>query len=552
MQNLLIVDDEKHILAALKRTFANQPYTLFTAASANEALDVLSSNAIQVMITDFKMPEKNGAELIKSALLAYPEIVPIMLSGQADYEQMVQLMSACHVLKFIKKPWIKDDLLACVRQAFYQHQKNSHSSWQHRLNKQSTCKALHEFDCATLQLLKSKHDIVMCLLNLNNATDICEALGQNTCEHIQNILLTSAHRCLPSNTISYWHSPSTAILCFSKYEQSTFVNLLDTVRQQILKNTEQQVPLMKLDLRIAYQTVNKCFSNIEFLFEELKQNLKTLDAINHTIAVNDEVSEKNSRERIIRTSMENELSNGQFSLAIQPKVDLKSNQMRSGEILLRWEHSDLGYLSPEEFIGLAEAHGQITKLGNWVMERSISLTKMMTQAASTLQSISVNVSSRQLHDEHFISNLSNTFEQYDIDPQKIELELTETCIAENIDHVIPMLKRLKSLGVSLSMDDFGSGSTAYNYLVDLPIDTLKLDKCFSDNLSHSQKKQTLVRKLIEICHDLGINVVAEGVEDRETLALYRAFNCDTVQGYVFSPAIAPAAFKDLLVTQPFR
>ncbi len=552
MQKLLLVDDEKSVLSALKRNLMKQPFEVFTAESANDAYEILATNDIQVMMTDFKMPNESGAELIANVSSSYPEVVSLMLSGQADYEQVVDLMSSKSIVKFIKKPWLKSDLVNAVRQAFTHYHQMNHSSWQQRLNTSSFCKAQHEFERLLAVELGKKQKVVICLLNLTNTTDISEKLGQKACEKLQSDMISNAHATLPTGCFSYWNSPSSVVFCFPGFDHDTCLEILTKLRSHIVRKARQHSPSIQLDMRIAYRTIDKCFTTLEFLLEELKQNLNTTNAFKPTLNIDTELSEKLARERLIRTSISEQLNDGKFSLAVQPKIDLSTNLVDSAEVLLRWEHSTLGWLSPEEFIRLAEIDGQITELGSWVVDRSVALAAMMSRTSPTLKSISINLSSRQLYSDSLVSQLKHVIDKYDVDPQKIELEITETCIAQDIEKVIPMMTSLKQLGVGISMDDFGAGSTAYNYLAELPLDILKLDRCLIKDLSASKNKQTLVSKLIECCHSIGIRVVAEGVEDHDTLDILRLFKCDIVQGYVFSPAISPAKFTNMMLQQPFK
>ncbi|MEM0912597.1 MAG: EAL domain-containing protein [Pseudomonadota bacterium] len=552
MKNVLLVDDEKSILSALKRSLRNQPFNIFTAQSAQEAYDILDENPIQVMLTDYKMPRENGAELIANVSSRHPSTVSMLLSGQADYEKVVDLMSDEKALKFIKKPWAEDSVINAINDAFAHYHKTTNTSWHQKANAMSPSMEQHEFECSLVHSIESKKRMAVCMLQMSNLSDLFEVLGEEGCLSVQCGLISNTQRYLSTECISHCYAPGLVAFAFPVADHESLKTLLTWVRAQVIFDAQRSHHDVNADIRIVYRVIQKETSKINLVLEELKRTVQSTSPLEPILVINREFSEQLARDRLIRSTIRTQLNEGRFSFDIQPKVSVSSGLIENAEILLRWHHSTLGWLPPDEFIRLAEIDGQINELGNWVLSNGIALAANLLKEHTLLKSISINVSSKQLYEIDFINNLLDATLKAEIAPGQIELEITETCIAQDVDYVVPLLQEIKRLGFSISIDDFGAGETAFNYLADLPLDILKLDRCLTNNMLTSDKKQILVRKLVECCHDMDFKVVAEGIEDSETLQMLKAFHCDQIQGFVYSKAVSPSDFRELLSEQPFE
>lgn len=552
MKNVLLVDDEKSILSALKRSLRNQPFNIFTAQSAQEAYDILDHNPIQVMVTDYKMPRINGAELIANVSKKHPSTVSMLLSGQADYEKVVDLISEDKALTFIKKPWAEDKFLDALKKAFTHYHRLTNASWHQQANALSPSMEQNEFESSLKHSIESNKLMAVCLLRLSNLSDLFEVLGEESCLKVQCGLISNTQRYLSLECMSHCYAPGLVAFAFPVADQELLKTLLTWVRARLIFDVQRGHEDINTDIRIVYRVIQKQGLKINLALEELKRAIEVTSVLEPILVINREFSEQLARERLIRSTIRAQLNDGRFSLNIQPKISLSSGLIESAEILLRWHHTTLGWLPPDEFIRLAEIDGQINELGNWVISQGVNLAANLFKQYDSLKSISINVSSKQLYEIDFINNLLDATSVADIAPEKIELEITENCIAQDVDYIVPLLTEIKRLGFKISIDDFGAGTTAFNFLADLPLDTLKLDRCLTSNMLQSSKKQILVKNLIECCHEMDFKVVAEGIEDNETLQMLKAFQCDQIQGYVYSRALSSSDFKNLLSKQPFK
>ena len=249
-------------------------------------------------------------------------------------------------------------------------------------------------------------------------------------------------------------------------------------------------------------------------------------------------------------AMENELhyavEKNEFELYYQPQISTKTGKIVGVEALLRWEHSVYGSMSPAEFIPVIENVGLIIPIGEWVIREAC------TQAAAWHKqgfyiSMSINLSVKQIEDPGFAEMVNEIINTTGADPKWLVFELTETVLASRPEVIHIVFQSLKARGVSLSIDDFGTGYSSLNYLVKLPIDSIKIDQSFVKNILENEGTCAIVKAVVALAHSLKMTVVAEGVETKNQYGLLRSINCDEVQGYLFSRPIPSVDMTQLLV-----
>lgn len=251
-----------------------------------------------------------------------------------------------------------------------------------------------------------------------------------------------------------------------------------------------------------------------------------------------------------RTSLENQLRQAletqQFQLYYQMQVD-SANQVIGAETLIRWIHPELGFVSPAQFIPLAEETDLILPIGLWVLETACAQIKAWEQDATTRELVlAVNVSPKQFRQANFVSQVHTSLQHYGINPARLKLELTEGMLVENIEDIIAVMHTLKALGIQFSLDDFGTGYSSLQYLRKLPLNQLKIDQSFVRDMTASSGDNAIVQTIIAMAHGLNLNVIAEGVETEEQRALLASYGCQHYQGYLFSKPVPVAQFEALL------
>ena len=238
------------------------------------------------------------------------------------------------------------------------------------------------------------------------------------------------------------------------------------------------------------------------------------------------------------------LERNEFRLHYQPIVLLETAKVIGFEALLRWERREGDNVSPAEFIPFAEETRLIIPIGRWVFEEACRQVRAWQEQYGTALPVSVNISGKQLSQSDFVDQITQILQEFSLDGLSLKLEITESVIMENIESVITMLRQLKLLGIQSHMDDFGTGYSSLSYLHRLPVGVLKIDRSFVSGTRSGIEKPEVVRTIISLARDLGIKVIAEGVETEEQRAQLRALGCEYGQGYLFfKPLVAEAAGK---------
>jgi len=245
----------------------------------------------------------------------------------------------------------------------------------------------------------------------------------------------------------------------------------------------------------------------------------------------------------IENDLRQALERDELYIKYQPKCDIKTKKLVGVEALIRWNHSTKGELSPEYFIPIAETAGLMVKLGKWVLRTACKEMKKVEQQGLNDIELAVNLSTRQFRDPDLIETIQNVLAETSFKALKLELEITETTLMEQIDHAVELLDQIKALGISLTIDDFGTGYSSLNYLKRLPIDTLKIDKAFITDIPNDNDDMEISAAVIAMAHKLGLTVVAEGVSTKEQWAFLEKNKCDIAQGYLMGK---PMLTDDLL------
>lgn len=249
----------------------------------------------------------------------------------------------------------------------------------------------------------------------------------------------------------------------------------------------------------------------------------------------------------LETGLRRALAHDEFRVHYQPIISLENWRISGFEALLRWEHPEHGYISPLKFIPVAEDCGLIIPISQWVLKEACQQLRAWQEQfpSDPPLAMSVNLSGKQFSQPDLIARIAQTLRETHIDPSSLKIEITESAIIENIDVAALMLKRIKALGVRLSLDDFGTGYSSLSYLHRFPIDTLKIDRSFVSKIN-LPKNAEIVKTILTLAGNLGMDVVAEGVETRDQILKLTGLNCEYVQGYLLSRPIDGRAMRELI------
>jgi diguanylate cyclase (GGDEF)-like protein/PAS domain S-box-containing protein len=250
----------------------------------------------------------------------------------------------------------------------------------------------------------------------------------------------------------------------------------------------------------------------------------------------------------METALRLAIERKEFLVYYQSIVDLETFKISGFEALIRWNHPEKGFISPANFIPLAEETGLIVEIGEWVLREACQQMERWQKIfpSDPPLFVSVNLSSKQFIQSDLIQRITQIIKETKINPEGLKLEITESAVMDDVDSATEMLKKLRALGIKLSIDDFGTGYSSLSYLHRFPIDTLKVDRSFVVNMSEDSENVEIVRTIVSLAQNLGMNVIAEGVETKEQLAALRRLGCENGQGYLFSKPVAAKAAENLI------
>lgn len=273
----------------------------------------------------------------------------------------------------------------------------------------------------------------------------------------------------------------------------------------------------------------------------------TAKRANLGFALYDERDDQHSAERLsLMSELRQAVERDELKLYYQPKVDLATRSVKYVEALVRWDHPTRGFISPDEFIPFAEQTGYIKVISRWVIDRAVRQCGLWRAMGLELD-VSINVSARDLINSGLPETVDRILKKYDVSPRWIWIEITESAILDDPNHAIETLDRLHALGVRLSVDDFGTGYSSLSYLKRMPVDELKIDKSFVIGMADDGDDEIIVRSTIDLGHNMGLKVVAEGVESEAMLERLKVLRCDLAQGFHVSRPLPPEDLERWLV-----
>lgn len=258
----------------------------------------------------------------------------------------------------------------------------------------------------------------------------------------------------------------------------------------------------------------------------------------------EEINKQAKAAHVLENDMRLAVVRNEFVLHYQPQLNAKGGEVSGVEALVRWQHPSRGLLSPFEFIGAAEANGLIVEVGNWILNKACQQRKAWEQEGLKEFRVAVNVSPIQFQNSNFLTSVNQALAVSGLSPSLLELEITESAMVDNIEQVSETIRCLSDLGIDVSVDDFGTGHSSLAYLKRLPIQKLKIDKSFVDNLHIDADDLAIANAVVSLGHTLGLTVIAEGVESIDQAKELHEKGCDEFQGYLFSKPILAETFAD--------
>lgn len=326
-------------------------------------------------------------------------------------------------------------------------------------------------------------------------------------------------------------------------ETETILHRIMSVMQQPYQVSDEKI-LLKMSYGVCVYPRDKGTVDELAYHAELAVNSAKSNGGNTHMYYSQDISARNAKRLSDEYSLRQALDKREFVLYFQPKVDAATGTIKGMEALIRWMHPQRGMVSPVEFIPVLEETGLIVDVGKWVIEEACRINQRWQQQGLKPLRVSVNVASPQFKQKQFVNDLKNIVTASGMDPSYLEIELTESCLMDDVLHNIDVLNAIKAMGIAISVDDFGTGYSSLSYLKRFPIDVLKIDRSFIKDIQNRKQNDNaaIVTAIMALSHSLRLDVVAEGVETAQELSYLHALGCKTIQGFLFSKPLSEEEF----------
>ena len=405
---------------------------------------------------------------------------------------------------------------------------------------------------------------VLCI-QFNNFHDINYTLGHETGDQILISLIDRLNQQVSTwpNVIELEHineKPKIIAkvegvciaLFFNKQTQYSIIEVIEQISNIIHEPIAFENMLLDIDAHMGVSMSPEHGSSPKTLIRKAMVAVKAAKKTKRLSVIYSANIDNYSTKRLsLMGELKQAISNNELELFYHPKIDLSTMKMISMEALIRWNHPEQGLLGPDKFIDLAEGSGIIRPLTHWVIENAISVCDQLNKTGYDI-SVAVNISARNLLEEDFVDQVVQILTRAQFDPGHLTLEVVESALVEDFNQTILKLEKLKDYGVKLSIDDFGTGYSSLSYIKKLPVEELKIDRSFVGDMLKSPEDQAIIDTTITLSRKFKLNVVAEGIEDQETMNLLKDMGCDTAQGYFFTKPLNISKLNDWLVSSPWR
>ena len=551
---VMMIDDEPLNLEVTQVHLEEAGYKNFVATSQpGEALALMLEKRPDVLLLDLMMPGITGFEILRQMETAsiLKDLPTIVLTSSTDSATKLKALEL-GATDFLAKPVDPSELLLRLRNTLaakaYRDRLANYDLLTGVPNRRTF---IDRLEWALGNAQRYGHAGAVLYVGLDEFKQVNEALGpglgdvmlQRVAQRLENCLRTT------DTVVRLDEGPRPSLSRLSGDEFTLMLPLIrksedaGRVAQRVLGAIAAPFHLSDHELTVTCSIGIAVFPNDGDKADTILKNAGA--AMRHAKQRRKNTHEFYSRELNARTlhklNLANELRKAaerqELYLYYQPKTDISSGALSGAEALLRWQHPKHGWVSPADFIGVAEESGLIVALGDWVIHAACKQIAEWQRAGLQVPRVAINVSSDQFRDAHLAESVSRILGATGADPAHLGVELTEGVIMQNANSTIETLTRLKSMGVKLSIDDFGTGYSSLSYLHKFPLDELKIDRSFVAGIQSADDRSPIITAIIAMAHGLGLSVVAEGVETERQLDFLRAQGCDEFQGYLTSKPV---------------
>ena len=552
---IMLVDDEPIMLEIVQALLEEEGYQNFIAIErSSQVIEKMIEANPDIMLLDLDMPEFDGFEVLEKVRTneKFSHLPVVILTASEDPESKLKALEL-GATDFLSKPVDPSELALRVRNTLSAKAYQDQLAYYDSLTGLPNRKLFIERLAWAIQYAKRENKSLALLdVGLDRFREINDTLGFSAGDHtLQTIAerLLQVLRCSDiigqnsaiekmGNMARTGGDEFSLVLCgINAAENAAIVSerVLEAVRRPIVMGGDD----LYLSASIGITICPDDGEDVEILFQQAglakdyaKKNGEGLYQY-YSSEINAHAQALIKMESDIRVGLDKQ----EFELFYQPKIDISSGSVMGMEALIRWFHPEHGFISPLDFIPLAEEKGLINPIGEWVLNEACTKTSEWNADGYGDLKVSVNVSAKQFKDSGFKASVISALRSSGLNPHNLMLEITESVLMGDVEDYVNLMQEIRELGVSFSLDDFGTGYSSLSYLKRFPIGELKIDRSFLIEVPSNNEDCSIVKAIIAMAHSLGHKVVAEGVDNAEQLSFLKQHNCDIIQGYYFSKAL---------------
>lgn len=572
---LLIVEDELIAAENISRNLKQEGYEIVGVVSTGEeAIQEAIANHPDLVLMDIRLP--GDIDGIKAAYTIHTQLqIPIVyMTADADNDTLERAKHT-QPYGYLVKPFKPQDVRTTIEIALQRYETEKAMAIHYTAQIQVAQEKLQQLNqLPNLTLLENQFKQIITTQNLSENLDIVAhitpiiasvfCLRLDRLQKLSTILSYQEKEILMNLVVKRLIAHLGNYEVVARLNNDEFAIVLNSRKhkQELSEAAEQILKLFSEPFFINYREIFITASIGVAIFnydgcrlEELINNSKKAMNYAQTLGGNrhefysELLSIDSDNELVIEVDLRHAIERQELQLYYQPKVDLHTGKIVGAEALLRWYQTAKGFISPAKFIPIAEETGLIKPISDWVLQTACKHTKALHQEGLGFIRVAVNLSGYQFNQPELPQELLKITLNAGVDPKFIEFELTESLLIADVTLAVNKLKLLKSLGIKIAIDDFGTRYSSLNYLQQLPFDILKIDQCFVRDIENNTKKQAITKAIIDMAHQLGLKVIAEGVETEGELQFLRQNGCDEMQGYLFSRPLPFRDFQQLVKNQ---
>ncbi len=553
---VLIVDDDQSTRMTVASVLEREGYQVELGSNGREAVQLFEMLQPNVVIMDAMMPIKDGFEACKE-IKALPsgKDVPVLITTALEGEKSVDLAFQSGAADFVPKPINLSVLRQRVRRLLEKQSAEKHVQKLAYIDSltglPNRAAFVEQFQQEIAHAKRSATKTVVFFIDVDDFKTINDSLGHEAGDVLLKAIAGRLKNCIRSGDM------------LARLGGDEFVVVLSDMDEQegYVAVAESMLSVLKEPFNIVG---NELFASVSIgisIYPEDGQSkemlLKNADTAmyrakaagrNTYRTYTQEMSDVIENRMRVETDLRKVLVDNELSLYYQAKQNMLTGEVIGSEALVRWQHRLRGMVSPAEFIPIAEEMGLIKEIGAWVLDTACETHKKWQQEYGYQGTVAVNVSAVQMTEDNFVESVRACLAKHQLAPEYLELEVTETMVLNDIDAMLEKLNQIRRMGVNISIDDFGTGYSSFSYIKQLPANTLKLDIDFIRDIPSNKEDMAVVDGMIVLAHNLGMKVVAEGVETQGQYNFLAEHKCDLIQGYLVSRPLSEDLFLEKYVS----